>query len=101
MKRAQQKILCIDEGDKTRIRRSSAHGDWDVGGEGVQQALPTLVEGCTVEVSVAPARGGKRKVLFDSSSVLVICGGAFQGLDDLVTRRIEGRGGPASLRPHP
>ena len=90
--RAQQGILYIDEVDKVASRAGpDNHGGRDVGGEGVQQALLRLVEGSTVEVRM-DGRGAKAKtVSFDTAGVLVLCGGAFVGLQDIIERRLSHR----------
>ena len=111
--RAQRGILYIDELDKVASRRGpAAHDGRDVGGEGVQQALLRLIEGTTVEVRVSGRGTSARTVQFDTSGVLVLCGGAFVGLDRVVRRRTQARsvgfgraraneaaGGLADLRP--
>ncbi|MCO4771144.1 MAG: ATP-dependent Clp protease ATP-binding subunit ClpX [Deltaproteobacteria bacterium] len=92
VRRAAQGILYIDEIDKLASKGGSPAAGRDVGGEGVQQALLRLVEGCEVDVNLPRARGRTRRVSFDTSQVLVICGGAFEGLDALVARRVGARG---------
>ncbi len=90
--RAQRGILYVDEIDKLAGRSgSSAHDGRDVGGEGVQQALLRLIEGSEVEVRIEGQGSKARKVTFDTSGVLVICGGAFVGLRELVERRLATR----------
>jgi len=89
--RARRGILYIDEVDKLARRAGSAHGGRDVGGEGVQQALLKLIEGATVEVDAPTPKGRPKRVSFDTSSVLVICGGAFEGLNAIIARRVGAR----------
>ena len=84
---AQRGILYIDEVDKLARRSGSATSERDVGGEGVQQSLLKLIEGCTVDLQVPTGRGRTRRVSFDTAGVLVICGGAFEGLDRIIGRR--------------
>lgn len=90
--RAQRGILYVDEIDKLASRTGPAvHDGRDVGGEGVQQALLRLIEGTEVEVRLEGRGRKSNKVKFDTSGVLVICGGAFVGLSRMVERRLVGR----------
>ena len=89
LERARRGILYIDEIDKLGARNAGgASAGRDVGGEGVQQALLKLIEGREVTVSRG-ARGPQ--IRFDTSQLLVICGGAFEGLDAVVARRLDRR----------
>ena len=89
VEKAKYGIIFIDEIDK--IRRSESNGNTkDVSGEGVQQSLLKLVEGCVVNV---PLGGNKKNpqadlVAIDTSNMLFIFGGAFPGIANIVTRRI-------------
>ena len=89
VERCQQGIIFIDEIDKIGRKSETATIHRDVGGEGVQQALLKLVEGTKCKVSV---NGNKKHpsletVEIDTSGILFIAGGAFDGLDKIVERR--------------
>lgn len=80
-------IIFIDEFDKI-AKRSVSGGKKDVGGESVQQALLKIIEGTNVEIERSSGLG-KVKVTIDTSNILVIVGGAFVGLEEIIEKRLE------------
>lgn len=88
---AQRGIIFLDEVDKlAKTAPSSLHGGKDVGGQGVQQALLKMIEGAYVDVKDRrKGNGGERVTIpFDTSSLLFIFSGAFNGLDEIVKERL-------------
>ncbi len=100
IEKAQRGIVYIDEIDKIGRKGGASLVTRDVSGEGVQQALLKLLEGSIVSVPMQAGKKNGEVVELDTTNILFICGGAFEGIDRIVSGRTRRSGMGFNAVPH-
>ncbi|MFS2159472.1 ATP-dependent Clp protease ATP-binding subunit ClpX [Pseudomonas sp. Pseusp122] len=102
VQQAQWGIVYIDEVDKLARRNGGGSTARDISGEGVQQALLKMIEGSEVRLGKSSRRGdqGEEQVV-DTTNILFIAAGAFSGLEELISRRVQPKGSSIGFRAVP
>lgn len=101
LEKAQKGIIYMDEIDKLGRKGSSPSSSRDISGEGVQQALLKLVEGGVFDVSMSDKRKRTslvdKTIKFDTSQVLFIAGGSFEGIEKVIQKRLNKKSGSTQI----
>lgn len=100
LEKAQKGIIYMDEIDKLGRKGASPSHSRDISGEGVQQALLKLVEGGIFDVTTGDKKKkiiGEKTIKFDTSQVLFIAGGSFEGIEKIIQKRVNKKTGSTQI----